>query len=89
MCTLGRGIVNFHDSFESLPGIITSYEVNLLKTKMLHNLRLIAANVIKNIQETDWTILEACGDYKRCASENAPVTGLRVSRFYIIFTKYV
>ena len=46
-------MANFHDIFESLPGIVTTYEVNLLKTKVCNNLRLIGANVNKNIQEID------------------------------------
>ena len=53
VCILGRYVANFHDILESLPGIITSYEVNLLKTEVRHNLRLIAANFIKNIQYID------------------------------------
>ena len=48
---------NFHVIFELLPGIVTSYEDNLLKTKVCNNLRLVAANVIKNIQEVDWTMV--------------------------------
>ena len=44
---------NFHVIFESLPGIATSYEDNLLKTKVCNNLQLIAANVIKNIPVID------------------------------------
>ena len=47
MCILGRIVGNFRVICESLPGILTSYEDNLLKTKVCNNLRLIAANVIK------------------------------------------
>ena len=47
-------MANFHYIFESVPGIVTPYEVNFLKTKMYNNILLIAANVNKNIQEIDW-----------------------------------
>jgi len=48
---------NFHVIFDSLPGIVTSYEDNLLKTKVCNNLRLIESNFIKNIQGIDWTMV--------------------------------
>ena len=35
---------NFRVNFESLPGIVTSYEDNLLKTKVPHKSQLPAAN---------------------------------------------
>ena len=54
MCILGRIVGRFHVTFESLPGIVTSYEDNLLKTKVCNNLRLIASNLVKNIQEIDY-----------------------------------
>ena len=44
-------MANFHDIFESLPGIVTTYEVNLLKTKVCNNLRLFGPNVNTNIHE--------------------------------------
>ena len=50
-------MANLHDIFESLPGIVTTYEVNLLKTKVCNNLRLIGANVNKNIHEIDWAMV--------------------------------
>ena len=47
-------MANFHDIFESVPGIVTSYVVNFLKTKVCNNILLIAAHFNKNIQEIDW-----------------------------------
>ena len=47
-------MANLHYISESVPGIVTAYEVNFLKTKMYNNILLIAANVNKNIQEIDW-----------------------------------
>ena len=52
MCILGTNVDNFHVIFESLPGIVTSYQDNLLITKVCNNLQLIAANFIK-IYTTD------------------------------------
>ena len=49
---------NFHVIFESLPGIVTSYEGNLSKKKGCNNSRLITANFIKNIQGIDWTMVK-------------------------------
>ena len=40
---------NFHVISESLPGIVTSYEGILSKTKVYNNLRLGVVNVTKNI----------------------------------------
>ena len=59
MWILKRCVANFHDVLESLPGIGTSHEANLLKTKVPHNWGLIAANVIKNIQKIDWTMVNS------------------------------
>ena len=53
MLILGRDIGNFHVILESVPGIVASYEDNLLKTKVVNNLELIAQNLMKNIQEID------------------------------------
>ena len=53
---------NFHVICESLPGIVTSYKDNLSKKKRRNNLRLIAANVIKNIHGIDWTMVKTCSD---------------------------
>ena len=53
---------NLHVICESLPGIVTSYKGNLSKKKGCNNLRLIAANVIKDIQGIDWTMVKSCSD---------------------------
>ena len=58
MCVLGKAVGNFYVICESLPGIVTLYEDNLVKTKLCNNLRLIAANFIINIQEIDWTMMK-------------------------------
>ena len=50
-------MANFHDIFISLPGIVQTYEVNFLKTKVCNNLRLIGANVNKNIHKIDWAMV--------------------------------
>ena len=50
VCILGSGAAFFHRICESLPGIVTSYGVNLLKPKVCNNLLLVAANFTKNIQ---------------------------------------
>jgi len=50
---------NFHVIFELLPGIVTSYEDNLLKPKVCNNLRLIAANLIKKRQEMGCTMVKS------------------------------
>ena len=60
---------NFHCIFESLPGIVTSYEDNLLKTKVCNNLRLTAENVIKNIQEIDWTLVKSLWQLTKACKE--------------------
>ena len=78
MCILGRCVANFHDILESLPGIVTSYEVNLLKTKVRRNLRLIAANVMKNMQGIDWTMVISLWRLQRHSSKNAHVAGVSV-----------
>ena len=62
VCILGRGVASFHGICESLPGIVTSYECNMLNTKVCHNLRLNVANGNKNIREIDWTMVIACGE---------------------------
>ena len=89
MCILGRWVANFRDILESLPGIVKSYEVNLLKTKVSHNLRLVAANVIKNMQEIDRTMMITGGDYQQRPSKNAPVTGVYVSSFFNKFIQII
>ena len=73
---LGRAVGNFHVICESLPGIVTSYVGNLLKPKVYNNLRLTAADFIKNIQDTDWTMIKRLSYYQRCASKTASVTGV-------------
>ena len=78
MCILGRGAAFFHRICESLPGIVTSYGVNLLKPKVCNNLRLIAANFTKNIQDRDWTMVKNLWRLQRCASKNASVTGRKL-----------
>ena len=88
MCILGRDVASFHGFCESLPGIVTSYGVNLLKSKVCNNLRLVAANFTKNIQERDWTMFKNLWRLQRCGSKNASVTGVRFSSFYTIFLKY-
>ena len=47
-------MANFHDISESVPGIVTSCEFKFVKTKVCHNILLIAVNFNKNIQEIDW-----------------------------------
>ena len=52
---------------ESLPGIMTSYNAHLLKTKVPHKSRLRSANCNKNIQEIGWTmVLSVCPLKKLC-----------------------
>ena len=72
MCILGRWVANFHDIFESLPGIVTSYEGNLLKTKVRHNLRLTAADFLKNMQDIDWTIGDSPVASNKCVYVKTP-----------------
>jgi len=54
---LGRFMGNSNIIFESLPGIVTSYQDNLLKPKVCNNLRLSAANFTNNIQVIDWAMM--------------------------------
>ena len=82
---LRSGVGNFHVILESLPGIVTSHEGNLLKPEVCNNLRLVAENCIKNIQEIDLTMVKSMWRLTNVCKKAASVTGIRFSSFYTIF----